>query len=55
MITTKQKSTIDTYTKKKKEYKHNTKDNYQTREKRTKEEGKKNTNKTNPKQLTKWQ
>ena len=41
MVTTNQKSTIDTHTKKKKESKHNTKAVIKSQEKRTKEEGKK--------------
>ena len=56
MITTKQKSIIDTHTKKGKEYKHNTKNSHQiTREesKRRKKEQKRTT-KTIQKQLTKW-
>ena len=54
MVTTNQKSTIDTGTNKKKQSKHNTKDNHQStikENKRIKEE--KRTTKTNPKQLTK--
>ena len=42
MVTTNQKSTIDTHTKKKKESKHNTKLINKPQEKRTKEEGEKN-------------
>ena len=56
MVTTSQKSTIDTHTKKKKESKHNTKYSHQiTRgeNKRGREEAR--TTKTIPKQLTKWQ
>ena len=55
MVTTNQKSTIDTQTKKTKAYKHNSKFSHQiTKEKRRGKEGKRPT-KTNTKQLTKWQ
>ena len=40
-ITANQNSTIDTQTNKKSQLKYNTKDSHQTREERTKEEGKK--------------
>ena len=53
MVTTHQKSIVDIHTKKKKELKSSTKDNHQiTRGQKKKE---KNSYKTNPKQLTKWQ
>ena len=53
MVTTNQKSTIDKHTKKKKESKHNTKDNHATtREQKTKRRGKRPI-KTIPKQLAK--
>ena len=51
MRTSHQKSTVDTHTKRKKQFKHNTKDRYQTTEelnKRVREE--KRPTKTNPKQ-----
>ena len=54
MVTTNQKSIIDTHTKKRKESKHNIKDSHQiTREDKKKEQ--KRTTKATPKQLTKWQ
>ena len=56
MVTADRTFTIDTYTKKKKESKHNTKYSHQiTRgeNKRGREEAR--TTKTIPKQLTKWQ
>ena len=56
MVTTNQKSVVDKHTKKRKEFKHNTKDSHQIRRegsKRRKEQ--KSTIKTTPKQLTKWQ
>ena len=56
MVTAKQKSITDMYTKKKKESKNNTKDNHQvTREENKRKMGEKRPTKTNPKQLTKWQ
>ena len=56
MVTANQKSIMDTHTKKKKESKHNTKDSHQiTREENKRGKGKKkDLQKTNPKQLTKW-
>ena len=55
MVTTNQKSTIDTHTKKKKESKHNTKVSHQiTREENKRGSEEKIPTKTNPKQLTKW-
>ena len=55
MITTNQKSTIDTHTKKKKESKHNTKISHQlTREENKRVREEKRPTKTNPKQLMKW-
>ena len=54
MVTTNQKSTIDTYTrKKKKQSKHNNSHQITKENKRGREE--KRPTKTNPKQLTKWQ
>ena len=51
-VTTKQKSTIDTYTKNKKQSKHNTKDSHQiTREENKSGRGKKRPTKTTSKQL----
>ena len=57
MLTTNQKSIIDTQTKKRKEFKHNTKNIHQiTRERAKKEErNKKRTAKATRKQVTKWQ
>ena len=56
MVTTEQKSTIDTHTKEKKESKHNTKISHQiTREENKRGREEKRPRKTNPKQLTKWQ
>ena len=54
MVTSSQKPIIDIHTNKKKESKHNTKENHQITENGTKEERKKKiATKTNPKQLTK--
>ena len=51
-----QKSAIDTHTKKKKEFKHNSKVSHQiTKEENKRERGEIRPTKTNPKQLTKWQ
>ena len=51
MVTTNQKSTIDTHTNKKKQSKHNTKDSHQaTREQK---KGRKKTNKTKSKTVNK--
>ena len=51
MVTAKQKSITDIYTKKKKESKHNTKDsNKVTREENKRRKGKKRPTKTSPKQ-----
>ena len=56
MVTTNQKSTIDTHTQKKKESKHNTKVNHQiTREENKRVREEKRPRKPNPKQSTKWQ
>ena len=56
MVTTNQKSIIDTQTKKKKESEHNTKYGHQTtREENKRGREEKTPTKTNPKQLTKWQ
>ena len=56
MVTANRKSTTDTYTKKKKESKHNTKVSHQiTREENKRGREEKRPTKTNPKQLTKWQ
>ena len=47
---------VDIHTKRKKEYRHNTKDSHQiTREKITSGKMKRRPTKTNPKQITKWQ
>ena len=55
MVTEKQKYTIYTHTKKKKDSKHNTKDSYQiTREVNKREREEKRPIETNPKQSTKW-
>ena len=55
MVTTNQKSTIDTHTQKKKESKHNTKVSYQiTREENKRGREEKRPTKPNPKQLTIW-
>ena len=54
MVTANQKSTIDTHTDMKKQSKHNIKDSHLNHKRR--EEGKKkDQQKQNPKQLTKWQ
>ena len=54
MVTANQKSKIDIHTKKKKEYKHNTKVSHQiTREENKIGRGEERPTKTNPKQLTK--
>ena len=56
MVTANQISTIDIHTKKKKESKHNIKDNHQiTRKKNKRRKEEKRPTKTNPKQLTKRQ
>ena len=56
MVTTNQKSTIDTYTKEKKESKHNTKYSHQiARVENKRGRGEAKTTKTIPNQLTKWQ
>ena len=56
MVSTNQKSTIGTHTKKKKESKYNTKVSHQiTSEQNKRGRAEKTTIKTNPKQLTKWQ
>ena len=48
MVTTNQKSIINTYTKKQEEYKHNTKDSYQIIREQKKTKGAKNIYKNNP-------
>ena len=56
MVTTDQKSTIDTHTKKKKQSKHNSKDSHQiAREENKRRKEEKSPTKSNPKHLTKWQ
>ena len=56
MVTTNQKSAIDTHTKKEKRSPNTAlKLLIKSQEERTKQEGKKTPTKTNPKQLTKWQ
>ena len=56
MVMANQKSAIDTHTKKKKEFKHNSKVSHQiTKEENKRERGEIRPTKTNPKQLTKWQ
>ena len=54
MVTTNQKSTIETQTQKKKESKHNTKVSHQITREENKEEGKEKINKNKP-QTRKWQ
>ena len=55
MVTTNQKSIIDTHTKKKMESKHSTKNSHQiTRQENKRDKEEKRSTKTNPKQLTKW-
>ena len=56
MGTTNEKSTIDTHTEKKKQFKHITEDRHQmAREENKKGREEKRPSNTNPKQLTKWQ
>ena len=50
IVTTNQKSTIETHTKKKKESKHNTKVSHQITREENKEDGRKKSTKTKPKQ-----
>ena len=56
MVTANQESTIDTHTKKKKEFQHNTKVSHHqiTREENKRGREEKRPSKANPKQLTKW-